>query len=77
MRTTKEMIKDMKTYIKPTLKVLKIDAEEMMDDGFIHFSVGDGNQLSKQTTIEDEEEKEEEGLVYSLPHIEVNVWDEE
>ena len=68
------MIKDMKTYIKPTLKVLKIDAEEMMDDGFIHFSVGDGNQLSKQTTIEEEEEKE---VVYSLPHLEVNVWDEE
>lgn len=71
------MIKDMKTYIKPALKVLKIDAEEVMDDWFIHFSVGDGNQLSKQTTIEEEEEKEEEGLVYSLPHIEVNVWDEE
>lgn len=69
------MIKDMKTYIKPALKVLKIDAEEMMDDGFIHFSIGDGNQLSKETTIEEDEDEKE--VVYSLPHLEVNVWDEE
>lgn len=65
----------MKTYIKPTLKVLKIDAEEMMDDGFIHFSIGDGNQLSKETTIEEDEDEKE--VVYSLPHLEINVWDEE
>ena len=71
------MIKDMKTYRRPALEVLNIDAEEVMDGGFIHFSIGDGEQLSKQTTIEEEEEKEEERLAYSLPHLEVNVWDEE
>lgn len=63
----------MKTYIKPALKVLTVDAEEMMDDGFIHFSIGDQEQLSKETTFE--EEKKE--AVYSLPQLEVNVWDEE
>lgn len=44
----------METYIKPTLKVLSLNAEEIMEDDFIHYSNGDGNQLSKEIYLIDE-----------------------
>ena len=44
----------METYIKPTLKVLSLNAEEIMEDDFIHYSNGDGNQLSKEIYLNDE-----------------------
>ena len=44
----------METYIKPTLKVLSLNAEEIMEDDFIHYSIGDGNQLSKEIYLIDE-----------------------
>ena len=44
----------METYIKPTLKVLSLNAEEIMEDDFIHYSIGDGNQLSKEIYLNDE-----------------------
>ena len=44
----------METYIKPTLKVLSLNAEEIMEDDFIHYSNGYGNQLSKEIYLNDE-----------------------
>lgn len=59
----------METYIKPALKVLRLDAEEIMDDDFIHYSGGDNNQLSKENIFNDEEEPNDS---YSR----VSVWDD-
>ena len=59
----------METYIKPALKVLRLDAEEIMDDDFIHYSGGDNNQLSKENIINDEEEPND-----SYPRV--SVWDD-
>ena len=60
---------DMRTYIKPALKVLRLDAEEIMDDDFIHYSGGDNNQLSKDNIFNDEEEPND-----SYPRV--SVWDD-
>lgn len=59
----------METYIKPALKVLRLDAEEIMDDDFIHYSGGDNNQLSKEIFFNDEEEPND-----SYPRV--SVWDD-
>lgn len=59
----------METYIKPALKVLRLDAEEIMDDDFIHYSGGDNNQLSKENFFNDEEEPND-----FYPHV--SVWDD-
>jgi len=61
----------MKTYIKPALKVLRLDAEEILENGFIHQSIGNGNQLSKEIYLDDEV-----GQGYTLPHAR-SVWEEE
>ena len=61
----------MKTYIKPALKVLRLDAEEILENGFIHQSIGNGNQLSKEIYLDDEV-----GQDYTLPHVR-SVWEEE
>ncbi len=53
-KITFKINKDMETYIKPTLKVLSLNAEEIMEDDFIHYSNGDGNQLSKEIYLNDE-----------------------
>ena len=53
-KITFKINKDMETYIKPTLKVLSLNAEEIMEDDFIHYSIGDGNQLSKEIYLIDE-----------------------
>ena len=60
---------DMRTYIKPALKVLILDSEEIMDDDFIHFSGGDGNQLSKENVFNDEEDTNDS-------YKRVSVWDD-
>lgn len=59
----------METYIKPALKVLRLDAEEIMDDDFIHYSGGDNNQLSKENFFNDEEEPND-----FYPRV--SVWDD-
>ena len=59
----------METYIKPALKVLRLDAEEIMDDDFIHYSGGNNNQLSKENFSNDEEEPND-----SYPRV--SVWDD-
>lgn len=59
----------METYIKPALKVLRLDAEEIMDDDFIHYSGGDNNQLSKENNFNDEEEPNDS-------YHRVSVWDD-
>ena len=59
----------METYIKPALKVLRLDAEEIMDDDFIHYSGGDNNQLSKENIFNDEEEPNDS-------FHRVSVWDD-
>ena len=59
----------METYIKPALKVLRLDAEEIMDDDFIHYSGGDNNQLSKENFFNDEEEP-------NYSYHRVSVWDD-
>ena len=68
-KITFKINKDMETYIKPALKVLKLDAEEIMDDDFIHYSGGDNNQLSKENIFNDEEEPND-----SYPRV--SVWDD-
>ena len=59
----------METYIKPALKVLRLDAEEIMDDDFIHYSGGDNNQLSKENVFNDEEDTNDS-------YKRVSVWDD-
>lgn len=59
----------MKTYIKPALKMLRLDAEEILENGFIHQSIGNGNQLSKEISLDDE-------VGYTSPHVR-SVWEEE
>ena len=59
----------METYIKPALKVLRLYAEEIMDDDFIHYSGGDNNQLSKENFFNDEEEPNDS-------YHRVSVWDD-
>ena len=59
----------METYIKPALKVLRLYAEEIMDDDFIHYSGGDNNQLSKENIVNDEEEPNDS-------YHRVSVWDD-
>lgn len=45
----------MRTYIKPALKVVSLGTKKIMDDGFVHFSSGNGRQLSKENAFYDEE----------------------
>ena len=38
----------MRKYSKPEIKVIELYTNGIMDDGFIHQSMGDGTQLSRR-----------------------------
>ena len=39
----------MRKYNKPEIKVISLYTNGIMDDGFIHQSMGDGTQLSRRS----------------------------
>lgn len=51
----------MEKYIKPELKELILDEDTIMDDGFIHQSTGDQNQLSKEIGFDEDNVEDEYG----------------
>ena len=51
----------MAKYIKPEHKELILDEDTIMDDGFIHQSTGDQNQLSKEIGFDEDNAEDEYG----------------
>ena len=51
----------MEKYIKPELKELILDEDTIMDDGFIHQSTGDQNQLSKEIGFDEDDAGDDYG----------------
>ena len=64
----------MKKYIKPNLKELALE-KTIMSDGFIHQSIGDQHQLSKERGIDEDDAEAEEETEGAFGRPQMTLWD--